>query len=185
MMTQEKIHDAYVAVELKKGLLEALRSGLKASLNDRELVCEDSSAALHVSVAYGEGEVVRERLEDALSAIANQGFRARVTGFDILEGLETPFDYLVLCIDSEALGSVVDEVGECMRVREFNGGLHHHVSLLRFKKDLTPDVRIVLKELNASFGAANAIGRSFHVEGGRVCVFTPDRECCARISMIA
>lgn len=182
--TIETIKDAYISVELKAELLKNLRDGLKQTFDFQGVDCEDASSAMHVSIAYTQGEALLAQLKESLEKIACESFEVRVSGFEILEGKTTPYDYLTLTLDStEAFKNALSAVQGCTKVRRFDGGFKSHISLLRFPKGiLTQDwAQNLIRELNASSGAAFALGKRMCFQGECLSVFNPERQCCLQL----
>ena len=185
----QTIKDAYIAIELKtativKGLQETLREALKS----QGVQCEDASATLHVSIAYTEGTVTVSEVAAAARKIANETFKVNVGHYEILEGKMTPYDYLVISLNSDGdFENAVEIVEDQMVTRRFEGGFKSHVSLLRFEKGTLALalMKLMIRELNASQGAAQALGRSVCLEGSKVCVFDPQRQCRVQIPFLA
>jgi hypothetical protein len=182
------IQDAYISVELKSELLKGLRHGLKSMLNEQGVRCENASPEIHVSIAYGKGHVEVGAVQTAAETIAKQGFSVTAKGFEIFEGLSTPFDYLV--VELETQGDIEDAIEVAqgnMEIKRFGGGFKSHVSLLRFEKGSLESsiAREMVREMNASQGAASALGYCMCLKGECVCVFNPQRECCLQVAIAA
>jgi hypothetical protein len=174
-----KIPDAYISIEIKTETIERFRSGLKGALRAGGLECEDSSPSLHVSLAYVEGDADLDDVTRLAEKVAALGFEAKAVGFEILEGQATPYDYLALQLDSKAefdhaRAMIEGEVA----TRRFKGGFKSHISLLKFAKGSLSAAmaRELVRELNASHGAALALGCETCLEGECVCVFDTNRE---------
>ncbi len=179
-----QIENAYISVEIKNGAMTRFRNGLRESLSSEGQICEDASESIHVSIAYGLGSVGFETVEQTVSEIADSGFQTRATGFEILQGTSTPYDYLVLSLEAQGdFQQAVEIVSGRMPTKTFAEGFKSHVSLLRFPKgSLGSDrAQALVRELNASHGAMFALGRCLCVEGECVCVFTAERQCCLQI----
>ncbi len=186
---QNVIKDAYISIDLKATAngLQSLRSNLRGSFVQQGVECEDSSPSIHVSIAYMKGDAKVPVIEGVASRIARRTFTVQVEGFEFLQGLATPYDYLVLCLKNEGdLRRACDEARDQLQVRDFSGGFRSHVSLLRFSKGslksaLTDDFS---RELNASSKAAFALGREISLNGDVVRVFNPDHYCCAQFPVV-
>jgi hypothetical protein len=178
-----KISNAYISVEIADAGLECLREGLKSLLGEQISGCEVASNAAHVSIAYGEGEVEVEALDRVATEISSLPFSVRVAGFEFLEGSTTPFDYLVVKLDSDgAFTAAVEAAQVCMKTKTFNGGFCSHISLLKFPKgSVTRDwAEEVIAEMNVCQAAAAALGRRVSLNGHNISVFDPERRCCVR-----
>jgi hypothetical protein len=182
---QSKIADAYISVDVQDGALSRLCHSLKEVLAESGIDCETASPCPHVSIAYGTGECSVEDLAEAVREIASQPFEVRATGFDILEGRQTQFDYLVLTLGSDgAFEQAVEVASEHMSCRRFKDENCTHISLLRFPKgSLNQKIaKDIVREMNASQAAAFALGRNVSLTGSRVNVFDPERRCCLTVS---
>lgn len=180
------LRDAYFAIELKSEALDGFRRGLKQTLESSGVTCEDAAPSVHVSIAYTQGEAGFEEVIEVANEIARDPFEVKVSGFEIIEGQCTPYDYLVFSLEaSRAFEHAVDVVEDHWRVRQFHGGFKSHVSLLRFQKGSLAEraVKHLIRELNASSGAAFALGAKLSLEGENVCVFTSQRECCIQVGL--
>ena len=180
----QTIRDAYISVEISDGGLESLREGLRALFEDCDVDCEIASSAAHVSIAYGEGEVEMDALERVASEIAALPFSAHVVGFDILEGQSTPFDYLVVSLEGSSFEQAQSVASGCMKTREFNGGFHSHVSLLKFPRGSVSKAHRILAEMNETQAVARAFKRR-SLTGSKVGIFASDRRCCVTKEFIA
>jgi hypothetical protein len=184
---RSKISNPYISVEINDVGLSRLRSSLLDVLTTEGVEGELSSPALHVSLAYGDCEATVEEVSELADAIASDGFNVRAHKFEILEGSATPFDYLVLSID-DAQGDFQDALGKIQKkfqTRAFKTGFNRHISLLRFTKGSldTEWARSLVRELNASHGAASALGRVRNLEGECVCIYGEDRSSVCKIAL--
>jgi 2'-5' RNA ligase len=180
----QTIRDAYISVEIRDTALQALREGLKRSLQDIGIGCEVASHDAHVSIAYGDGDVALSELEETAREITCRPFTVNVVGFEILHGLTTPFDYLVIKLSSDgAFQDAVNSAADHMETKNFHGGFHSHVSLLRFPKgSLDNDAaRRLIREMNAAQSGAMALGCRPCLRGDSVSVFDPERRCCLQV----
>lgn len=178
------VRDAYISVEIRDTALQALREGLKKSLEDIGVGCEVASHDAHVSIAYGEGDVALSELEETAREITCRPFTVTVVGFEILNGLTTPYDYLVIKLASE--GDFQDAVrcaSDHMATKSFRGGFHSHVSLLRFPKGALDceHAQDLIREMNAAQSGAMALGCRPCLRGDSVSVFDPERRCCLQV----
>lgn len=174
------IRDAYISVEIEDAGLNLLRHGLRTLLGDSVKGCEVASAAAHVSIAYGEGDVDVEAVDRAVSEISGLPFSVRVEGFEFLEGEATPFDYLVVKLESDgAFNAAVEAAKGQMKTKTFSGGFHSHISLLKFPKGSLDKkwAQQVVNEMNFCQLAAKALGRYVSLKGDNVSVFGSDRQC--------
>jgi hypothetical protein len=175
------IQDAYIAVEFKTAAtIKGLQAALCETLKSQGVQCENASASLHASIAYTEGAVTVAEIESTAQKIAAETFKVNVGHYEILEGKMTPYDYLVISLNSAGdFENAVEIVEDQMITRRFEGGFKSHVSLLRFEKGTLALalMKLLIRELNASQGAAQALGRSVSLEGSKVCVFDPQRQC--------
>jgi len=176
-----KVTNAYVSVELKSAKLRVLCGELKQTLAEQNIVSEDAAASIHITLAYGQGEIGMAGLKSALEAVARDGkFKDQAKGFEILRGQTTSFDYLVLTIDGGGdVDRAVSNVGSQFEmrgsaIRHFEGGFKTHVSLLKFPKGVLSDwdAHHLARELNASYGAAFALGQCICLEGECICAFS-------------
>lgn len=182
------IRDAYISIEIKDQNLGNFRSGLQSALRDQGLSCEAPAADLHVSIAYGQGEIGMDRLSETVREIARRGFMVRAKGFEILEGRSTPYDYLVIALESSgAIQDAVSTASGRMATKRFAGGFKSHVSLLRFAKGSICRTALadLIRELNASHGAAFALGRYLCLEGDSIRVYNPEMQCCLQVAIRA
>ncbi|MES2964833.1 MAG: hypothetical protein V4760_13160 [Bdellovibrionota bacterium] len=178
------IKDAYISVEIRDTALQALREGLKRSLEDIGIGCEVASHDAHVSIAYGEGDVALSELEETAREITCRPFTVSVVGFEILNGLTTPYDYLVIKLSSDGdFTEAVQCAADHINTRTFNGGFHSHVSLLRFPKGAldSEHAQELIREMNAAQSGAMALGCRPCLRGDSVSVFDPDRRCCLQV----
>ena len=174
------INNAYVSVEINDSGLETMREGLRSMFGESGIGCEIASSAAHVSIAYGEGEVAVEALDRVASEIAALPFTVRASGFELLKGVATEFDYLVVTLDHEqCFGAAVEAVQGCMKTKSFAGGFRSHVSLLKFAHGSFSRswAERVIAEMNASHSAARALGWRVSLKGAQISVFTSDRQC--------
>jgi hypothetical protein len=72
-------------------------------------------------------------------------------------------------------------------LKDFGGGFKSHVSLLRFEKGSLEGTvaHEIVREMNASQGAASALGYCMCLQGECVCVFNPERQCCLQVAIAA
>lgn len=172
------IRDAYISVEIKDGALQHLREGLKKSLEAIGIECEVASHDAHVSIAYGEGDVALSELEETAREITGKPFMVHVDGFEILHGLTTPYDYLVIKLRADgAFENAVRCASDHMTTKNFDGGFHSHVSLLRFPKGELDSwaAKELVHDMNAAQRGAFALGCRPFLKGNCVSVFDPDR----------
>lgn len=179
------IKDAYVSVELKERALKGFRESARRSLARRGFECEDASECAHVSIAYGEGDVNFDDAQSLAFSIARAPFEVRVTGVEILEGRSTPYDYLVLTIESRGcVQNAVEAATQVLPTREFCDGFKSHVSVLRFKKGKMSQLsKTAAKDwLRSQIRRGGLPSKAcLSLEGERVCVFTSDREKCIQV----
>jgi hypothetical protein len=178
------IQNPYISIALKGERLSGFSCGLQDALKSQGVECESASASAHVSIAYTEGSASYQAIQDIASEIACEGFAVRASKFEILEGQSSPYDYLVLSIDADgAFRQAVEIVEGRLATRRFEGGFKSHVSLLKFRKGtlVSAWAQAFVRELNASQGAAFALGRRLHFEGESVCVYDLDRNCCLEV----
>lgn len=183
-----KIRDAYISVEIANDGLDCLRDGLRSHFDLSGIGCENASTAAHVSIAYGEGDVEIEALERITSEIAALPFSVHVSGFEILSGESTPFDYLVVALEGSSVHEAVSTASGQMKTKSFGGAFRSHLSLLKFPKgSISLEwAAQILGEMNACQLAARALGRPLvSLQGSLICVFTPDRTCCFSRSFAA
>jgi hypothetical protein len=181
---KRSIQNPYISVALKGEKLNGISFGLQETLKNQGVDCESASQSVHVSIAYTEGAASYQAIQAIAAEIAFEGFAVRASKFEILEGQASPYDYLVLSIDSDgAFKQAVEIVEGRLATRRFEGGFKSHVSLLKFRKGTLASewAKALVRELNASQGAAFALGRWLHFEGESVCVFDPDRNCCIEV----
>lgn len=175
------VRDAYISVEIADHNLESLRGGLKELLNETGVDCELASSAAHVSIAYGEGDIALDALDRVSSEIAALPFQVRVSGFDVLTGETTPFDYLVVNLEAEgSFGAAVEAAQGCMKTKNFAGGFRSHISLLKFAKGALSraDADQIVGEMNTIHAVARVLGRPLVcLKGAHVSVFGADRSC--------
>lgn len=172
------LQDAYISVEVADSGLDFLRESLRSLFGASGVGCELASNGSHVSIAYGEGEIAVEALERLASEIAALPFSVRVASFEFLEGLSTPFDYLVVNLEGAgAFRAAVEAVEGCMKTKAFAGGFRSHISLLKFRKGALPRAwaEEVIAEMNACQSAVHALGRRVCLQGAQVSVFGADR----------
>ena len=180
----EQISDPYINVEIKHDGLMHFCVGLAESLSCSGVVCELASESAHVSIAYGHGLSSMEQIEHVASQIAHEKFSACARHFEMLEGLTTPFHYLVLALDGKGdFRRAVEKVEDRLQTRKFEGGFKSHVSLLKFEKGTFDAARAseLVRELNASHGAAFALGQALEVKGHCVCVYSGERQPILRV----
>ena len=174
------IRDAYISVEIEDAGLNLLRHGLRTLLGDAVKGCEVASNAAHVSIAYGDGDVDVEAIERVASEISALPFSVKVEGFEFLEGESTPFDYLVVKLESDgAFDAAVKAAKGSMKTKSFSGGFRSHISLLKFPKGSLDKkwAQQVVNEMNFCQLAANALGRFVSLKGDNVSVYGADRKC--------
>lgn len=187
-MATSKILNPYIAVEMKDQGIGCLRNGLREALRSLSVGAEDSSNSVHLSVAYGQGEADLDRLETVAQLIATRPFEVKVGGFEILEGITTPYDYLALTVESQGcFEDAVKAVEGRIETRRFGGGFKCHISLIRFEKGrLSSEVaHEIVRELNASQGAAQALGRAICLKGDCVRVYDLARQCRCDVQFAA
>lgn len=180
MKNHGTVRDAYISVELRPDSIQRLRMGLQQTFENQGIQCEPSSPSAHVSIAYTRGEADIKAIEFIAQAIAQDDFEVHIIGFDLLKGQNTPYDYLAMAIEADGdFRNAVELVEGKMPTRQFEGGFKGHVSLLRFKKDSleTELIEDLMRELNASSGAAYALGKLMCLHGECVKAFHPDRQC--------
>lgn len=184
MKKQVRIRDAYISVEISGEALKSFRWGLRNALHGQGVLCEESSPTAHVSIAYTLGESEIHDIKAMVSEIAEEGFEVRFTGFEVLRGQMTPYDYLVMTIESDGdVQHAIEVVQQKMPIKQFDGGFRGHVSLLRFPKGVLEEQGVVrmIRELDASARAAFALGHRPCLQGGCVQVFNNDRQCCLQV----
>lgn len=180
------VRDPYISVAIRDAGLSRLRGLLSEALNECGIWCENASSDLHVSIAYADGETSIQEIGELANQIANDGFNVHAHRFEVLQGRTTPFDYLVLTIDDSrgdfacALGKIEKQLGTL----KFSDGFKCHVSLLRFAKGAFDGAWAarLLRELNATHGAACALGVQLRFEGECICVYGKDRRSICRIA---
>lgn len=179
----DTVRDAYISVEIEDAGLNQLRHGLRTLLGDSVKGCEVASAAAHVSIAYGDGDVEFEALDRVASEIAALPFSVQVEGFEFLEGESTPYDYLVVKLGSDdSFDAAVNAAKGKMKTKTFSGGFRSHISLLKFPKGSLDKkwALQVVKEMNFCQLAAQALGRFVSLKGHNVSVYGSDRQCRMR-----
>jgi hypothetical protein len=181
---QETIENAYISVELNAGAVGGFRDGLLRDLSAQGLACEQASAHTHVSIAYTEGEIEVESVRVVAAQIARQAFQVEVTGFEILEGQTTEYDYLVMTLKSSGdFQNAVDLVNGELSCRHFDGGFKSHVSLLKFRKELPSEMKEQVSRYAHSLNELPeaSVGACLCLQGECVCVFNPNREICLQV----
>lgn len=186
----EPVRNPYISVAIRDAGLSRLRSVLSEVLNGCGVACENASADLHVSIAYGDGEATVSEIGHLANQIANDGFQVHAHRFEVLEGRTTPYDYLVLTIDDIrgdfacALNKIEKQIGTMKFSASSSEKFISHVSLLRFAKGSFNGAwgAQLLRELNATQGAACALGSELRFEGECICVYGGDRRSVCRIA---
>jgi 2'-5' RNA ligase len=186
MKTPTKIPNAYISVDVQDGNLSNFRDSLQEVLRSSGIDCEPASDCPHVSIAYGAGECAVEDLAATVQTIASQPFEVRASGFDIFEGRRTDFDYLVLRLCGEAFEEAVSVAQENLAC-SYEEKHRSHISLLRFQKgSLNHEIAsAIVREMNATHAAAFALGKNPKLNGSRVNVFGPGRNCFMTVSIEA
>jgi hypothetical protein len=185
----------YIALELDCETVQSLRNTFKDSFKDLGFELEDSSDGAHVSIAYVEGTVSLRELHQVASELKNSidtyTFEQRqepvpakpfqVSGVEILPGLNTPYDYLVLTFqDDRILRRAVEIVGGRLDVRNFAGGFRGHISILKFRKGFVKAVKDLVALFDKALDSLLAAKLpSFNCK--RISVF--DGSCQCRLSV--
>ncbi len=182
--SQPIVSNPYISIEVKAESLGKFCKSLADSIECEGVRCEQS-AGLHVSIAYARGSASVRDVEEVACEIANEGFTCRARQFEILEGHTTPYDYLVLSLETRGdFETAVGIVEQSLETQKFQGGFKSHVSLLKFEKGTAQSewAQELVRELNASQGAAFALGRAMCVEGECVCVYDQDRQSVCKVA---
>lgn len=161
------IENPCISVHLNSGSLDRLCRELKVVLKSKGIKVDYLSSELHVSIAYASGPtgatLLRHVIGEIQKKIEERGERCYVEarGFTILAGVSTPYDYLAIELEPSIwLKSAGRIARRHLRVRGFAEGFKNHVSLLRISKGALDkaEMQCLVRELNASFFAARALG---------------------------
>lgn len=129
------IEDPYIAVEVPDQCLESLREKARQVLQSYGLSAELPERSAHVSLGYATGCETESRLTDLALRLAQSRMELRAKGMEILPGLTTPYDYVVLLLEEdEAFRRAREQIDAELPTRQMPGGFRAHVTLLRIPK---------------------------------------------------
>lgn len=183
------IENPYLSVKVAGDVLGRLQESLLPALhpyteNNANGIEKISNA--HVSIAYIEGQNKLFEMVEVMEFIARQEFEVRATGFDLLQGKNTDFDYIGMTIEFRgSMSRAVGAVKKAFKIKEFKGGFKGHVSLFRYAKgSLSSDaVETIIRELNASTGVAFFVGGAWIFRGEAIEVFNCKRVSCYQVPL--
>lgn len=93
----------------------------------------------HISLAYVLGDHKKEDLIPIINEICEKGFSVRISGFEVLEGQTTPFDYLALKLtQNDEFEYAKGFIKEHVSIKENFGGkpFEPHISVVKFEKGI-------------------------------------------------
>ncbi len=180
-----KIENPYIAVELQERSLAPVRRSLLARLAESGLNAEEPEGGAHISLGYGLGERTEEDLLLLARRLARLRLELKVKGIEVLRGLSTPFDYIVLALEeNEAFRRARGQVESALTTKEMPGGFRAHVSLLRVPKGAAAlDLACASRPLLERAAQAHCGGLS--VCGERLAVFDGCHRCRIECRMTA
>ncbi len=137
---QSMIENAYISLEIDSRKLEPLRQHLLRRLQQSGVRAERPERNPHVSIGYTLGRETEARMQGLARAIAALGIELNVCHLEVLHGLATPFDYIVLKLEG---GSGFQEALKCVEgsceTKKFPGGFKAHVTLLQIPKGMAAE----------------------------------------------
>lgn len=175
----QTIENAYIAVELQDQSLAGFRQTLQSSLSEAGLSTETPERGAHVSLSYILGETTEEHLNALVRRISSQRIELKVKGVEVLSGETTPFDYVVLALEeNDAFRHAREQIESELITKEFAGGFHTHVTLLRLPKaanasEMAAEIRDCLARVAQPYCGCMSVC------GERLAVF--DSQKCCRI----
>lgn len=171
------IENAYISLELEAPVLAPIRERIKEKMAQWQVEVPLRDA--HISLGYTIGCEREERLAALLRIIARRQIEFRISGVEVLEGLTTPYDYIVLTLEEpDEFCQARQHVEANCKVKRFAGGFKLHVTLLQVAKGSVPfnsrePVRRSLEE------ATKPLCQEAKIRGQSVAVF--DQQCRCRL----
>ncbi|MCM2281081.1 MAG: hypothetical protein NDI61_04460 [Bdellovibrionaceae bacterium] len=178
------IQDPYIAVEFTDTALHSIRESLQRALASCGVATEKPERDAHISLGYGLGCETENRIKDLAQRVAASHIELRVVGVEVLAGLTTPYDYVVLVLEeNDVFRRVREQIESELVTKSMPGGLHVHTTLLRVPKNSNAESDESLTVARAARArlqeACRPLCGRMRVRGEKVAVF--DREKCCRL----